>query len=340
MKKQTQIIRVNKRIYLNSSDFFLPVSNITKYPIFLEALNKRIKELQDKYSLSKGCRVYDLSQDKKKAQKELTNKGGVYILWCKATGLFYVGSALRFFSNKGRLTDYFMPARVQSSLDGLSSKVSKDLALQISTFGIENFTLLIPQEGLSEELIKDIIQDWEQFWMLLNPTLNRSLMVSSNSGNIMSEEDRIEMSTILYQYEIDKNKIIPQSLKVLYGLKETSRVGIRSLSGELYPIQYDTLKGHLENRLIWKDKFVFSPEPISDESIISTTLNTPTHKRGGADKTKGIWVYDAITKELISFEPSVKECEIKYNISRTHLKRVRKYNQPYQGKLFSNQKIH
>lgn len=50
-------------------------------------------------------------------------------------------------------------------------------------------------------------------------------------------------------------------------------------------------------------------------------------------------VYDANTKKFLSYEKNVKECELKYNISRTHLKRVRKYNQVYQGKLFSNNKL-
>src|ERR1700712_210239 len=334
MKKQTQLIRVIKRIYLNSSDFFLPSSNVIKYPIFLDNLKGRIRELQAKYSLSKGCRVFDLSFEKKIAQKELKWKGGVYVLWCKPTGMFYVGSALRFFTNKGRLTDYFFLGRVKASLKGVSSKISKDLALQISTFGIDNFTLLIPQEDLSDKLNKSFFQDWEQFWMMLNPTLNRSLMVSSNSGFIMSEEDRMELSTVIYQYEIEDNKIIPQSQKLLFGLKETSRIGITNDSGLHFPIQYDTLKGHFENRIMWKDKFLFLPEPINDQNVISISLNN-----NNIDQTKGIWVYDAMTNKFISYEKSVKECEKKYNISKTHLKRVRKYNQPYQGKLFSNKKV-
>jgi hypothetical protein len=158
--------------------------------------------------------------------------------------MFYVGSALRFFTNKGRLNDYFFLGRVEASLNGLSSKISKDLALQINTFGIEKFSLLIPQEGTSDKLNKKMIQDWEQVWMMLNPTLNRSLMVSSNSGTPMPEDDRIEMSNVIYQYEIKDNKIIPQSKKVLFGLKENSRIGITSLSGLHLPIQYDTLRGH------------------------------------------------------------------------------------------------
>lgn len=263
------------------------------------------------------------------------------MLWCKSTGMFYVGSALRFFTNKGRLTDYFMPGRVKASLESNSTKVSKDLALAISTYGIGNFTLLIPQLDLSTKLDKSIIQGWEQLWMMLNPTLNRSLMVSSNSGNMMSEEDRMKISTMFYQYEIDSNNaIIPNTEKILFGLKENSRLGITSVDNKHYSIQYDTLKGHLDNKMIWvtpEHKFYFTDEPLTDSFIlISVSINTePSDNR-----SQGIWVYDANTKELISCEKSVKECEMKYNISRTHLKRVRKYNQAYQGKLFSNYKLY
>ena len=88
--------------------------------------------------------------------------------------------------------------------------------------------------------------------MMLNPTLNRSLMVSSNSGTMMSEEDRMKISTMFYQYEIDNNNaILPNTEKILAegGLKETSRIGITSLDNTHYPIQYDTLKGHFDNKM-------------------------------------------------------------------------------------------
>ena len=74
--------------------------------------------------------------------------------------MFYVGSALLFFTNKGRLTDYFMPGRVKASLNGISSKVSKDLAVAIDTFGIKDFTLIIPQDDNSNVLTKSTIQQW------------------------------------------------------------------------------------------------------------------------------------------------------------------------------------
>ena len=51
--------------------------------------------------------------------------------------------------------------------------------------------------------------------MMLYPTLNRSLMVSSNSGTMMSEENRMKISTMFYQYEIDNNNaIIPNTEKM------------------------------------------------------------------------------------------------------------------------------
>jgi len=306
----TALIKIMKRIHFNSSNFFIPITTITKYPIFLKSLVQRIKDIQERYSLSKNILIYNLNTDKAKAQFELSNKGGVYVLWCKSTGMFYVGSALRFFTNKGRLTDYFMPGRIKASLEGNSTKVSKDLVFAISTYGIDNFTLLIPQLEVSNKLDKSIIQNWEQLWMMLNPTLNRSLMVSSNSGSMMSEEDRMKISTMFYQYEIDSdNAIIPNTEKILFGLKETSRIGITSANNKHYSIQYDTLKGHYDNKIIWvAHKFYFTDEPLTDGFILnSVTGNTELPD----NRSRGIWVYDANTKELISYEKSVKECELK-----------------------------
>lgn len=160
---KTALIPIIKRIYLNSKEYFVPTTNIIKYPIFLKSLIQRIRDLQYTYSPeNKNILIYDLSKDKAKAQSELMNKGGVYVLWCKTSGMFYVGSALRFFTNKGRLTDYFMPGRIKASVDGTSSKVSKDLAYAIFTYGIQDFTLLIPQYENSNKLDKNTIQRWEQ----------------------------------------------------------------------------------------------------------------------------------------------------------------------------------
>lgn len=71
---------------------------------------------------------------------------------------------------------------------------------------------------------------------------------------MMSEEDRMKISTMFYQYEIDNNNtIIPNTEKILFGLKETSRIGITSMDNTHYPIQYDQgfaqLKGHFDKKM-------------------------------------------------------------------------------------------
>ena len=92
----TALIKVMKRIHFHSSNnFFVPITTITKYPIFLKSLIQRIKDIQTRYTLSKNLFIYNLNTDKAKAQFELSNKGGVYVLWCKSTGMFYVGRKTR-----------------------------------------------------------------------------------------------------------------------------------------------------------------------------------------------------------------------------------------------------
>lgn len=161
------IIPLTKRINFRSSNFNLPLSSFPKFPIFLPSLLTRIKKIKLDYSinppLSPGReKIFDLNIAKAKSQKELKNLGGVYILWCKKNGLFYVGSAIRFFTNKGRLSDYFMKNRVKTSIAGESSKINKNLAKYIDMYSIKSFKLIIVENFLSENLTKEYVQSREQ----------------------------------------------------------------------------------------------------------------------------------------------------------------------------------
>lgn len=69
-------------------------------------------------------------------------EGGIYIFWNKSTGLFYLGSALRYFKNKGRLNDYFMKSRIEASLNKNSTKKNKKAKL-IFKYGIGDFYLIL-----------------------------------------------------------------------------------------------------------------------------------------------------------------------------------------------------
>jgi hypothetical protein len=65
--------------------------------------------------------------------------------------------------------------------------------------------------------------------MLLIPTYNRSLVVGSNEGLPLSQEKRESISTLIYIYEIStEGKLIPNSEQKIYGIKELSRIGIKS----------------------------------------------------------------------------------------------------------------
>lgn len=79
----TALIKIMKRIYVNSSDFFIPITTITKYPILFTSLIKRIKKIQECYSLLKyDIKIYNLNTDKAKAQNELSGVYGVKVQVC------------------------------------------------------------------------------------------------------------------------------------------------------------------------------------------------------------------------------------------------------------------
>lgn len=96
----------------------------------------------------------------------------------------------------------------------------------------------------------------------------------------------------------------------LRGLKETSRIGITSANNKHYSIQYDQgsaqLKGHHDNKMIWvtpEHKFYFTDEPGFFLNYVTGNTELLDNRSRG--------VYDANTKELLSYDKSVKECELK-----------------------------
>ena len=90
------------------------------------------------------------------------------------------------------------------------------------------------------------------------------------------------------------------------------------------------LKGHLSTGTVWNNKFLFLNEPYIDGTPLKYLSNL-------AD---GVWIYDARSLEFIEHMTSITACREKYNISRTHFKRVRKFGLPFNGFLFSNTKLH
>lgn len=241
-----------KQMFEFSSGHTVPVSTVIKYPISLKALLKRIDDLASKYSVNGTYNVFDLANGPQEAKKKLSKVGGIYILYNKCTGLFYVGSALRFFASNGRLNDYYMPSRVKNSLAGKSTKVSHNLAQSINRYGMNSFVLITINVDISAEntgyTADQTLKSIEQFWMLLLPTLNKSLSATSNNWGTMPEQTRKGMSNIVYIYELINGQLDPLSLKVVYGFKQLVRNGVLSVSGITYNISYEDLKGYLHSK--------------------------------------------------------------------------------------------
>lgn len=150
-----------KKTYKFRSGHAIAVSTIMKYPVLKDVLLSRINTLISRYSKKQEYKVFDLAQGPFNAKQRLKDQGGIYILHNKTTGLFYVGSAQRFFSKEGRLNDYFMKGRVSLSLRRKSTKVSYQLAKLIDNYGMRDFTLVaLP---LSPEDVKLNLKEIEQF---------------------------------------------------------------------------------------------------------------------------------------------------------------------------------
>jgi hypothetical protein len=107
----------------------------------------RIVDLRSTFGITSPLKIFDLrNAGARDALRDFTKQhGGVYVLFSTVIGLFYVGSAVSFLSNKIRLNVYFQPARVANSVSGKSTKVSKRLALDITANDILSF-VIIPVE--------------------------------------------------------------------------------------------------------------------------------------------------------------------------------------------------
>jgi len=84
----------------------------------------------------------------------------------------------------------------------------------------------------------------------------------------------------------------------------------------LFSIEYDSVKGHLNYGLLWRDRFQFSYNQLKEgQQIIVKNI-------AFVSKTKlaGVWVYKYQTKKFFAYEPSVKTCLANYKISSTHFR--------------------
>ena len=121
------------------------------------------------------------------------------------------------------MNEYFQKNRL---LNTNNPKISSNVAKDMLKYSKSNWNLIILEALDSIDLSLESLKSKEQFWMLLIPTYNRSLVVGSNDGLQLSEEKRETISTYIFIYEISKEgKLIPNSEQKIYGIKELCRIG-------------------------------------------------------------------------------------------------------------------
>lgn len=289
-------------------------------------------------SNSSKIKIYEnVELNRKNISKELLNKGGIYLWWCKSTGLFYIGSAKSFVGKNGRLNEYFQKNRL---LKQNKSKISRDIAKDMLKYPKSNWNLIILEtlDNINLNINANVIKEIEQFWMLLMPTYNRSLVVGSNEGLPISEEKRKLLATLIYIYEISKDgDLIPNSEQKIYGIKELNKTGIKSkfslktISANSWDIQ-----AHLKSGLPFKNKFFLTKDPLNLDKQLNWKLSNYPIK---TKKQSGVWVYDFNSLNFIEYFDKVKLCREKFKIPSTTFNRLRKHKLNYKGFLFSNYEL-
>jgi len=322
---------ITQYVPLNSSKVYqlFPISNRLKYPISFDALMGRINSLIHQYGLKPVFKVYsNCASNEKLLRKELKNIGGIYLWWCTETGKFYIGSAKNFTGGKdARLVDYYQPSRLCKELS--SFKVSRDVASDMLEFPKQFWNLII-LEICEEPFDLDFLKSREQFWMLLIPTYNRSLVVGSNSRGPIPEDQRQAKSAIVYVYSVESNKIIVGSELLIWGIKETARQ---------LGIYLADLQACLHSGQLYKNKYLFLRSPLTLEQQAKwgpVSIIVPSVKK----KTTEVWVYDAKSLEFIEKFSRVIDARDKYNVSKTTMSRCLNHNISYNALLFSRKQLH
>ena len=259
-------------------------NNNLKFPIIFISLIARINELTKIYQVNYKYYIYNISNitNLKYVREELLGIGGVYLLWNSKTGMFYIGSTIRFITSKnkhGRLTRYFSYKEQQSNRllsESAKKQISRALEKELVKDSIYSFRLILLFKDTENIITKDIIQEIEQFWMLLKPTLNLSLNAKTGVSNqITTESMRKQSKTIVtfFIYQIDKNIIIFHKTKI-FGMRYLSENGFieyfsNSDASIIKKIEYHIIRYLLDSELIYQNKFLLSFKDLSVNSIVN-----------------------------------------------------------------------
>lgn len=269
-------------------------------------------------------KIYNnMLDDKSLIVSEFNKKSGIYLLHNLVNGKQYVGSSIDL---KRRLYSYYSPSKLIDN---------RHISNSILKYGHNNFAVLILELVEQSDHIKTDLLNKEQYYIdLLKPVLNLNPTAGSSLGYKHSKE----------------TKALLASLRTGKSLSEETKQLLSELfSGELNPFwgkthNLDTLTrmklskiGEL-NPMYGREK---SPEFIEQMYKDKHGSNNPmwgkTHSEETLNKMrKGVYVYDALTMELIKEYESSLSVKKDLKMGYDTLKKYLNSNKPFKGKIFSS----
>jgi group I intron endonuclease len=285
-------------------------------------------------------KVYNnMLDDKFLIVSELKNKSGIYLIHNLVNGKQYVGSSKNL---NQRLSSYYSLSKL---LD------NRYISRSIMKYGHDNFSVLILEFVEPSENIKKNLLDREQYYLdLLKPALNINPIAGSSLG---------------YQHSEETKQLLFSLRKGKYLSEETKQLLSQLFSGELNPFwgkihNLDTLTsprglvppqgeaprgtrmklskiGEL-NPMFGKEK---SPEFIEQMYRDKSGSNNPMWRKTHSEETlnkmrKNVYVYDAISKELIKKYDSSVMVKKDFKMGYDTLKKYINSDKPFKGKIFSS----
>ncbi len=276
--------------------------------------------------------------------KENSNKSGVYLFYNKKTSNFYIGSGVDL---ADRLGDYFS----ENYLNKPATQTSL-IVKAIKAHTLENFSLTILEYVDKRELAIER----EQYWIdTLNPQYNILKIAGSSLGYKHTEESKLKIALAntgktnpgplghvhTEEFKLNRKLKTLGELNPNYGKGkplyqynyETGQLiekfsSIRKATVSLH-VGYSTLCYYIENKLIFKNIFIFSTSEFNSiNERLDYTSNVMTRK---PKKGKTIYLFNVNDKN----NPqntfiSANECARELSISDVQVGRLCK-----SGKIFN-----
>nr|YP_009059696.1 GIY-YIG endonuclease [Parasitella parasitica]AIO05746.1 GIY-YIG endonuclease [Parasitella parasitica] len=308
------------------------------------------KDLKQLFSITAGnlsfcpIKIYNnMLDDKSLIVSEFNNKSSIYLLHNLVNGKQYVGSSIDL---KRRLYSYYSPSKLVDN---------RYISNSIMKYGHNNFTVLILELVEKSDCIKTDLLSREQYYIdLLKPVLNINPTAGSSLGFKHSDETKALLASLRTGRPLSEktkqllSELFSGELNLFWGkthnLDALTRMKLTKI-GAPRGVDPSTPKGQgaapraLElNPMYGRDK---SPEFIEQMHKDKHGSNNPmwgkTHSKDTLNKMrKSVYVYDALTMELVKeYNSSVtakKDLKMRYDT----LKKYLNFNKPFKGKIFSS----